>query len=75
MVHAFIPSIQETEAGNIHKFEASLVYIASSRTARLHSEAPSQTNKQKYFSIVPSKELTAQEEGCWRMELKSQCKE
>ena len=33
-MHTFNPSIQETETGGSHKFEASLVYKVSSRTVR-----------------------------------------
>ena len=34
MAHAFNPSTWEAEAGGFLSFEASLLYIASSRTAR-----------------------------------------
>lgn len=32
--HTFTPSIQEAEAGNLREFEATLIYIVTSRTAR-----------------------------------------
>ena len=38
MVHAFDPSTQTVEAGGFYEFEGILVYIASSRLARLHSK-------------------------------------
>lgn len=40
MVHTFIPSTQEEEAGGSLKFEAILVYTASSRTARITQKNP-----------------------------------
>lgn len=42
MVYVFSPSILEVEAG---EFEASLVYIASSRQLGLHRETSCQKNK------------------------------
>ena len=44
-VHAFNPSTQEAEAGRSLEFEASLIYKASSRTARA-TEKPCLKNKQ-----------------------------
>ena len=40
VVHAFNPSTQETEAVNLCEFETSLVYRASSRTARTTQRNP-----------------------------------
>lgn len=34
VTHTFHPSIQETKAEDLFKFEASLVYIMSSKTAK-----------------------------------------
>jgi hypothetical protein len=40
-MHAFNPSTQEAETDGSHKFEASMVYRASSRTARAtHTQKP-----------------------------------
>ena len=48
MVHTFNPITQEAEAGGSLEFKASLVYRASSWTARATQRNPSQkTNKQK----------------------------
>ena len=34
VAHAFKPSTQESEAGSLYEFKASLIYIASFRSAR-----------------------------------------
>jgi hypothetical protein len=47
VAHAFNPSIQEAEARWISKFEASLVYKVSSRTARAIQRNPVSKNKTK----------------------------
>jgi hypothetical protein len=45
--HAFIPSTWEAKAGrSLHEFEASLVYVVSSRIARARYEALSLKYKQ-----------------------------
>ena len=48
MAHVLNPSILEAEAGDLCEFEASLVYKASSRTAKtvLQRNPVSKTNKQ-----------------------------
>ena len=46
MAHAFEPSSRETETGGSLEFKTSLVYIASSRTAR---ETDSKQNKRAYW--------------------------
>ena len=51
--HAFNPSIGRQRQADLCEFEASLVYRASSRTARATQRNPvskKQTNKQKYLS-------------------------
>jgi hypothetical protein len=49
VAHAFNPSTREAEAGGFLKFEASLVYRVSSRTARAMQRNPvsKKTNKQQ----------------------------
>ena len=41
-IHAYNPSVWETEAGDSCEFEASLGYILSPKSARLQSETLSQ---------------------------------
>ena len=46
MAHTFNPSTWEAEAGGFLSFQASLVYIVSSRTARAIQRNPVSKNKQ-----------------------------
>jgi hypothetical protein len=47
VAHFFNPSTQEAEAGGFPKFEASLFYKVSSRTARAIKRSPVSRNKNK----------------------------
>lgn len=51
MVHAFNLNSQKAEVADLYGFEASLIYIVSSRTA-LHSETLPQINKQTNKHIL-----------------------
>ena len=61
MAHTFSPSTWEAKAGEDHEFEASLVYRASSRTARATQKNPVSKNQNKQTNKQTNKK-TKQEE-------------
>jgi len=60
VLHAFTP-VQETEAGQPHEFEASLVYRMSTRTPRATQRTPTSKNQTKPNQTKPNQTTTTKQ--------------